>query len=55
MEEESYTATHPVDHNGPVTGSFYSYLLFHTRGVSLQKLRDELCQKLKFKFEISKY
>ena len=26
MEEYSYNSTHPLDHNGPVTGTLYLYL-----------------------------
>ena len=40
MEEYSYTSTHPLGHNGPVTGSLYLYLYplryanTHTKGMS---------------------
>jgi len=28
IEEQSYTSPHPLGYTGPITGSFYLYLLF---------------------------
>jgi len=45
-EEYSYTSTHPLGHNGPVTGSLYLYILLKFQ---LPKLKNVIEKVVKFR------